>query len=99
MMKKSVMLIKVARGAVTDEQAVADAVLNGRIGAFGCDVYSAEPMPESHPYYALRNCENVMLTPHMAWAAFEARKRCLADIAQNIQSFIEGKTRSRVDLI
>ena len=99
LMKNSAMLINVARGAVTDETAVANAVLNGKIGAFGCDVYSAEPMTESHPYYALRNCENVLLTPHMAWAAFEARKRCLADIAQNIQSFIEGKTRSRVDLI
>ena len=98
-MKKSAMLINVARGAVTDEQAVADAILSGQIAALGCDVYDGEPMKEDHPFFAIKHLPNVLLTPHMAWAAFEARKRCLDEIYQNIQAFTEGKTRSRVDLV
>ncbi|MBO7150353.1 MAG: hydroxyacid dehydrogenase [Clostridia bacterium] len=98
-MKKTVMLINVARGAVTDEQAVADAVLRGDIAALGCDVYDGEPMKDTHPYYAIKELPQVLLTPHMAWAAFEARKRCLSEICENIRAFTKGKKRSRVDLV
>ena len=97
-MKKSAFLVNVARGAVTDEQAVADAVLNGRLGGLGVDVYSAEPMAEDHPYQRLLGLDNVCLTPHMAWGAYEARVRCLAEVAENIRAFARGEKRSRVDL-
>ena len=99
MMKKSAMLINVARGAVTDEQAVARAIAGGHLGALGCDVYDGEPMTKNHPYYALRSLPQVLLTPHMAWAAYEARRRCLDDICANIRSYTEGGKRSRVDLL
>ena len=97
MMKKSVILVNAARGAVLDEEAVADAVLEGGIGAFGCDVYSREPMAPEHPYTSLLGCDNVLLTPHMAWGAYEARVRCLEEVALNIKSFISGERRSRVE--
>ena len=95
-MKDSVILVNTARGAVTDEQAVADAVSCGKIGGLGCDVYSAEPLDKAHPFYALRNHPNVSLTPHMAWGAVEARQRCIEEIGENILSFVRGEKRSRV---
>lgn len=96
-MKNGVILLNVARGAVTDEAAVAEAVLSGKIGGFGCDVYEKEPLAATHPYYALRNLDQVCLLPHMAWASVEARKRCLDEIVRNIQAFSRGESRNRVD--
>ncbi len=98
MMKDGAILVNMARGAVTDEAAVADAVRSGKLGALGCDVYSAEPFPETHPYYAIRERENVLLTPHMSWGAYEARARCLDEMILNMQAFFEGEVRNRVDL-
>lgn len=98
-MKPDAILVNVARGAVLDEAAVADAILGGRLGGFGCDVYTTEPFGKSHPYTALLGASNVILTPHMAWGSFEARTRCLKEICQNITSFYNGKIRNRVDLV
>ena len=97
-MKDGVILVNMARGAVTDEAAVAAAVEAGKIGALGCDVYSTEPFPESHPYYAIRDRENVLLTPHMSWGAYEARARCLSEMILNMEAFFAGNERNRVDI-
>lgn len=97
-MKKNAILINVARGAVCDEKALADAIKSRSIGAIGVDVYSTEPFGVDHPFYEIRNYDNVLLTPHNAWGAFEARERCLNDIVENIRSFVEGGKRSRVDI-
>ncbi len=97
MMKKTAILINVARGAVTDEAALAAAVAEGRIGGIGVDAYSVEPFPATHPFYAIRDLPNVCLTPHMAWGAKEARERCLAEVAENIAAFARGERRNRVD--
>jgi glycerate dehydrogenase len=97
MMKRDAILINVARGAVTDEQALAEAVLEGRLGGLGVDVYSAEPFTAEHPFTALLGRDNVCLTPHMAWGAFEARTRCLAEVAENIAAFQRGERRNRID--
>ena len=96
-MKHGVILVNAARGAVMDEEAVAKAVLEGKIGGFGCDVYSAEPMSADHPYQRLLGLSNVLLTPHMAWGAYEARVRCLQEVAENIRAFYRGERRCRVD--
>ena len=96
LMKNDAILINVARGAVTDENAVADAVLAGKLGGFATDVYSVEPFPEGHPMQRISNCENVMLTPHMAWGTLEARVRCLDEVVKNIESFLSGGKRKRV---
>ncbi len=97
LMKKTAILVNVARGAVCDEAAVAQAVLAGEIGAFGCDVYSAEPFGPQHPYRQIQDLENVCLTPHMAWASFEARTKVVEEMAGNIRSFLAGQKRNRVD--
>ena len=99
LMKKDVIIANAARGAVTDERAIADAVKEGRIGAFGSDVFSVEPFGEDHPFYEIKDLPNVCLTPHMAWGAYEARVRCLSEIVENIKAYQNGETRSRVDLL
>ena len=97
MLKPEAIVINVARGAVTDEAALAKALVDGRIGGLGVDVYSTEPFPESHPFYALRERENICLTPHMAWGSIEARRRCLQEIILNMEAFLRGERRNRLD--
>lgn len=95
-MKKNAIVINVARGAVTDEGALAEAILEGRIGALGVDVYSKEPFGEDHPFYSIRHLDNVLLTPHMAWGSAESRARCVNEMAQNISAFFAGEHRNRI---
>jgi glycerate dehydrogenase len=97
LMKKDVILINVARGAVTDEAALASALLEGRLGGLGVDVYSVEPFPADHPFAAIKDHPRVIFTPHMAWGAKEARERCLDEVAQNIKAFLCGERRNRID--
>ena len=97
-MKKNTIVINAARGAVVDETALAEAVGEGRIGGIGIDVYSSEPMNEDSPYAALADNPNVILTPHMAWGAYESRVRCMEEIALNIDTFFSGGIRNRVDI-
>ena len=97
-MKKNVILVNMARGNVTDEDAVARGVINADIGAFGCDVFSVEPFGTDHPFNQIKDLPNVILTPHMAWGAYESRLRCVDEVRQNIASFFQGEIRNRVDL-
>lgn len=96
-LKKDAVVINVARGAVADEAALADAVLKGRIGGLGVDVYSKEPFDAEHPFHRIKHLPNVLLTPHMAWGGYETRVRLLGEIKENIISFYAGKSRCRVD--
>lgn len=98
MMKNDVVFINVSRGAVTDEDALVTAIENDEIGGLGVDVYSKEPMTSDSPYNRILNRSNVILTPHMAWGAYEARVRCMDEIVKNIDTFIMGGKRNRVDL-
>lgn len=95
-MKRDAILVNVARGAVVDEEALAEAVMNEKIGGIGIDVYSKEPFPEDHPYSALTKRDNVILTPHMAWGSYEARVRCCDEIALNIEAYLKGEKRCRL---
>ncbi|MBE6633327.1 MAG: hydroxyacid dehydrogenase [Ruminococcaceae bacterium] len=97
MLKRNAIVINVARGAVTDEAALARALEEGRIGGLGVDVYSVEPMPQEHPFQRILNRPNVCFTPHMAWGGYETRVRLLEEMQQNIQAFLLGKRRNRVD--
>ena len=83
---------------MVDELAVCDAIVRGEIGALGVDVYSTEPMTVTSPYNALTMQSNVILTPHMAWAAYESRSRCIKEVEKNIETFLMGGKRNRVDL-
>ncbi len=87
-MKSSAFLINTARGPLIDEAALAAALNSGRIAGAACDVVSAEPILPSNP---LIGAKNLTLTPHIAWAATEARKRLMTITAQNISAFLAGK--------
>jgi glycerate dehydrogenase len=95
-MKDGAILINVARGAVTDEAALAEAVESGKLGGLGVDVFSTEPFPADHPFTRLTGRENVCLTPHMAWGSAESRARCVATIAANIRFFFADKAQNRI---
>lgn len=97
-MKDNVILVNTARGAVLDEEAVCEAVKDGKIAGFGSDVYSIEPFAEDSPYYAIRSLDNVCLTPHMAWGAIEARERCFNEMILNMKAYFNGEIRNRIDL-
>lgn len=97
MMKKTAVFINVSRGAVADEEALTAAIQDGRLGGLGIDVYSAEPMTKDSPYNKILHKKNVIFTPHMAWGAYEARRRCMDEIEKNIDTFFMGGTRNRVD--
>ena len=96
MMKNTAIFINVARGAVADETALADAVAEGRIGGIGIDVYAEEPMPKDHPYTKIMKLPNVCLTPHNAWGAYESRVRCLEIMGSNIEKFLSGERQNRI---
>ena len=97
LMKENAVVINVARGAVTDEDALAKAVKEGRIGGLGVDVYSTEPFGPEHPFNSILELPNVCLTPHTAWGAIETRNRCIAMVAENISAFCAGVRRNRVE--
>ena len=98
LMKDGVIFINVSRGAVADENALVTAVENGKIGGLGVDVYSVEPITNDSPYNRILDRSNVILTPHMAWGAYEARVRCMNEIVKNIETFMMGGKRNRVDI-
>ncbi len=87
-MKSTALLVNTARGPLIDERALADALNSGRIAGAACDVVSAEPILPGNP---LLRAKNLTLTPHIAWAAIEARQRLIAITAENIAAFQEGK--------
>lgn len=97
MLKPNAIVINVARGAVTDEAALAEAVKRGSIGGLGVDVYSVEPLPADHPFQEILQEPNVCFTPHMAWGGYETRVRLIGEMHQNILAFLKGERRNRVD--
>ena len=97
MLKKDAVVINVARGAVADEEELANAILEERIGGLGVDVYSKEPFDTAHPFNKIKHLPNVLLTPHMAWGGYETRVRLLKEIKENIISFYAGQKRCRVE--
>lgn len=85
MMKPSAYLVNVGRGAIIVEEDLAEAVDNGIIAGAGIDVFVQEPVPEDHPYLKMQHPERMRLTPHIAWASTEARRRLIDIMADNIR--------------
>jgi glycerate dehydrogenase len=93
-MKKSAVLINTSRGPVVDENDLAEALNNNIISAAYLDVLEYEPMRENTP---LRNAKNCVITPHIAWAAAETRKRLLDIVYNNLSGFLNGNIINKVN--
>lgn len=87
-MKDGVIIINVSRGGVVNEADLAEALKFGKVAAAAADVVTVEPMKEDNP---LLTAPNMCLTPHIAWASVEARKRLIRVIADNVKAFLEGR--------
>jgi len=95
LMKPGALLINTARGALVDGFALAKALRERRLAGAGIDVLALEPPVDGDPLLD-PDIPNLIVTPHIAWAAREARQRCLADMAANIEDFLRGGRRGRV---
>ena len=93
-MKNSAVLINTGRGPLVDEQALADGLNTGTIAGAGLDVLSAEPPATGNPLLTAKNC---VITPHVAWASLQARKRLLAIAAENLSAYLNGDAQNRVN--
>jgi glycerate dehydrogenase len=92
-MKPSAILINTGRGPLIDDQAVAEALAEGRLAAFCADVLTEEPPKATNP---LLNQPNAFITPHIAWASTEARVRLLQVAIANVRSFLNGHPQNVV---
>jgi glycerate dehydrogenase len=88
LMKSSALLVNTARGPLVVEKDLAEALNGGVIAGAALDVLSVEPPPKDNPLLSARNC---IITPHVAWATFEARKRLMAIAVENIKRYLDGK--------
>jgi glycerate dehydrogenase len=94
LMKPDALLINTARGGLIDSDALVEALRARRIGGAAIDVLEQEPPIDGSPLLA--SLPNYILTPHIAWAAREARQRCIDAMAENIEAFLRGDSRNRV---
>ncbi len=96
-MKKTAILINVARGPVVNNQDLYDALTAGEIQAAGLDVIEKEPLELSNPLSSIKDSNQLIITPHLAWASVEARTRCVEGVYQNIKAFMRGEDRNIVN--
>ncbi len=93
MMKPSCILLNTSRGPLVDDEAVANALHEGRLGAYAADVMTQEPPTPDNP---LLGAPRVFITPHIAWATHEARTRLMNILTDNIRNFLQGNPSNQV---
>lgn len=92
-MKDGAVFVNTARGPLVDENALRDALVNGKLLAAGVDVLCVEPMREDCPLFGIKNC---YITPHIAWAGLETRTRLMGVVEDNINAFLSGTPKNVV---
>jgi glycerate dehydrogenase len=96
LMKKSAFLINCARGGIVNEQALADALMNGEIAGAATDVLTVEPPKNGH-ILLNKNIPNLIITPHSAWGSVDARQRIVSQMVENVKGFMAGNTIRQVN--
>ena len=86
-MKPGAILLNTARGALVDEEAVADALESGKLAFYGADAFATEPLPQESP---LRAEPHAILTPHIAWTTREALQNLMDITTRNLRTWLEG---------
>ena len=86
-MKTSAILLNLGRGPIVNEEDLCEALDSGKIAGAGLDVLSVEPMRKDSPFLKLKYPERVFITPHIAWASVEARRRLMAIIEDQIKEW------------
>ncbi|MCR5080581.1 MAG: D-2-hydroxyacid dehydrogenase [Treponema sp.] len=94
LMKKTAYIINTARGPLINEKDVADALNSGKIAGYAADVVCQEPMSKDNPLLTAKNC---IITPHIAWAATETRKRLQGVVVENIKKYLAGNPQNVVN--
>lgn len=92
-MKPGAVFINTSRGGLVEEQALRDALDSGRLMGAGVDVLQTEPMTPECPLYG---APNLLITPHVAWAGLETRRRLMGVVAENIRRYLAGDPINRV---
>lgn len=95
-MARKPLLINTGRGGLVDEAAVGPALQAGHISGAAFDVTSVEPPAADHPFMALLDRPDFILTPHVAWASAEAIQTLADQLIDNVEAFVDGKPRNRV---
>ncbi len=96
-MKPTAILINVARGPIVNTQDLYEALTTGKIMAAGLDVLEKEPMAHNNPLSQIQDSTKLIITPHMSWASVESRTRLIAEVAKNIQAFLDGVDRNVIN--
>lgn len=95
-MKRSAVLLNLARGPIVNEADLADALENDEIAAAGLDVLAVEPMLPDSPLLRIQDSRKLIITPHIGWAATETRNRCMEQAAGNIERYMNNDRTNRV---
>jgi len=93
-MKDNVRIVNVSRGGLVNETDLANALNSGKVLSAGVDVILEEPMSKDNP---LLDAKNITITPHMAWASVDARKRLVNEITKNFKAFLNNEKRNVVN--
>ncbi|MCM1156734.1 MAG: D-2-hydroxyacid dehydrogenase [Roseburia sp.] len=96
-MKKTAILINVARGPVVNTQDLYEALIEEKIAAAGLDVLEKEPMELSNPLREIKDSTKLIITPHMSWASIESRTCLVGEVVKNIEAFLAGEDRNVVN--
>lgn len=97
-MKKTAILINVARGPVVNNTDLYKALMEEEIFAAGLDVIEKEPITDENPLSKIKDSDKLIITPHMAWASTESRIRLAEEVYKNMKAFLNGENRNIVNL-
>lgn len=95
-MKKSAILLNLGRGPIVNDADLARALDEGLIAGAGLDVISKEPIEKDNPLLKIQDSNKLIVTPHIAWATYEARSRLMDEVYENIRAFLRGEKRNIV---